>query len=85
MTHKIKPPRYITWSTDSVDLDDPFQRKWYITQVLLNGRSQDIRNIDFDELTLILDELHLPKKLYNFWKTYLEYRFQANLLRENIS
>jgi len=26
------PPVYIVWSTDQVDLSDPFQRRWYIQQ-----------------------------------------------------
>ena len=40
---RITPPRYIVWSADSVDLSDPFRRKWCTRQVLLHGRAQDIR------------------------------------------
>ena len=28
--------RHIVWSTDMIDLNDPWQRKWYIQQVLKN-------------------------------------------------
>jgi hypothetical protein len=30
----ISPPRHIVWSTDQLDLADPFQRQWYICQVI---------------------------------------------------
>ena len=26
----IHPPRYISWSSDQIDLSDPFQKRWYI-------------------------------------------------------
>ena len=34
----ISAPRYIVWSTDRLDLTDPFQRKWYIRQVIEHGK-----------------------------------------------
>jgi len=43
-----KPPRHIVWSTDLLDLSDPFQRRWYIRQVLLHGRTEDIRTLDLN-------------------------------------
>jgi hypothetical protein len=36
----MQPKRYIVWSKSDVDLDDPFQKKWYIRQVLTNGRAE---------------------------------------------
>jgi hypothetical protein len=33
----ISPPRHVVWSTDRVDLADPFQRKWCIRQVIEHG------------------------------------------------
>jgi hypothetical protein len=30
----IYPPRHIVLSTNGVDLSDPFQRKWYIRQIV---------------------------------------------------
>ncbi len=74
----IKPPRHIVWSTESVDLDDPFQRRWYIRQVLLHGREEDIRTLDLEELARILDELDLPAHLYRLWKAFLEERSHAS-------
>lgn len=74
----IKPPRHIVWSTESVDLDDPFQRRWYIRQVLLHGREEDIRTLDLEEPARILDELDLPAHLYRLWKAFLEERSRAS-------
>jgi hypothetical protein len=71
------PPRYIVWSTDTLDLADPFQRKWYIRQVLLHGRAQDIRTLNLDEVALLLDDLALPPHLYSLWHSFLETRHAA--------
>jgi hypothetical protein len=68
---KVRPPRYIVWSTNEVDLSDPFQRRWYIRQVLLYGREQDVRQLDKAELATLIDELHLPEPIYQLWKRYL--------------
>jgi hypothetical protein len=71
---RIKPPPTIVWSTDSVDLDDPFERRWYIRQVLLNGRAQDVLGLDLDEVARLLDDLHLPPDLDDLWRRFLEAR-----------
>ncbi|MCP4428323.1 MAG: hypothetical protein GY803_27870 [Chloroflexi bacterium] len=69
---KISPPRHIIWSTDIVDLSDPFQRKQYIRQTLTHGRAEDIKKLDLDEVAQLLDELNLPEAIYALWKTFLE-------------
>lgn len=74
---RIAPPRHIVWSTDTLDLADPFQRQWYIRQVLLHGRAQDIRALDLDEVASLLDDLDLPPHLYKLWKAFLEVRAHA--------
>ena len=68
------PPRHIVWSTDHLDLSDPFQRRWYLRQVLLHGRAEDIRQLDLTEVERELDELHLPDNLLRLWKRFLEQR-----------
>lgn len=60
----MKPPRHIVRSTDAVDLTDPVQRRWYICQVLLHGRAEDIRTLDLREVAALLDELNLPEPVY---------------------
>jgi hypothetical protein len=71
---RITPPRHIAWNTDAVDLADPFQRQWYIRQVLLNGTAQDIRTLDLDEVERLLDELGLPAHLHSLWSRFLATR-----------
>jgi len=70
---KITPPRHIVWSTDAVDLADPFQRKWYMRQVLLYGRSEDLQTLDLDEVSSCLDDLRLPLDINDLWKKFFEH------------
>lgn len=67
-------PRHLVWSTDSLNLDDPFQRRWYIRQVLMYGRAADIRMLDLEEVAHLLDDLRLPPHLDRLWRTFLESR-----------
>ena len=70
----MKPSRHIVWSTDSIDLDDPFQRRWYIRQVLLHGRAEDVRELDLDEVVRLLPDLRLPAHIDRLWRTFLAER-----------
>jgi len=63
-------PRYIVWSIDHVDLDDPFQRRWWLRQVLMHGRAEDIQKLDFDEIESVLDQLRLPPAIDRLWRSY---------------
>jgi hypothetical protein len=67
----VHPPRHIVWSTDQVDLSDPFQRRWYLRQVLTHGRAEDIRSLDLEEIRRELEELDLPPEVYSLWKSFL--------------
>jgi len=67
-------PHYIVWSTDRLQLDDPFQRRWLLKQILTHGRAEDIRKLHIHEIALELDGLNLPEEIYSLWKRYLEYR-----------
>jgi hypothetical protein len=67
----VHPPRHIVWSTNQVDLSDPFQRRWYLRQVLTHGRAEDIRSLDLEEIRRELDELDLPPEVYSLWKSFL--------------
>ena len=70
----LRPPAYIVWSTDQVDLSDPFQRRWYIQQVLTHGRIEDIRTLNLDEVATALDEIILPEDVRSLWQCFLERR-----------
>lgn len=73
----MKPPRHIVWSTDTVDLSDPVQRRWYILQVLLHGREEDIRALDLAEVAALLDDLNLSDPVYRLWRAFLEWKGYA--------
>jgi hypothetical protein len=70
----LRPPTYIVWSTDQIDLSDPFQRRWYIQQVLTHGRAEDIRALKLDEIAAVLDEITLPEDVRSLWQQFLETR-----------
>jgi hypothetical protein len=68
---KIKPKRYIVWSTDKeIDLSNPWQKKWYIKQVLTKGRAEDIAELDWEEIKNLLPELELPEDIKSLWEDY---------------
>ena len=69
---QTKIPRYIVWSTDNLQLDDSFQRRWVLKQTLTHGRAEDIRTLKLQEIALELDALDLPDEIYSLWKRYLE-------------
>lgn len=62
--------RYIIWSKNEIDLNDPFQRKWYIRQVLTHGRAEDVASLDWDEIRILLPELDLPSDIKRLWEYY---------------
>lgn len=70
----FRPPRHIVWSTDQLDLDDPFQQRWYLRQVLLHGRAEDVARLDLASVERELDALNLPPDVYSLWARFLEYR-----------
>ncbi len=65
-------PRHIVWSTDALDFEDPFQRQWYVRQVLLYGRAEDIRKLDLDQVARLLPALDLPSDIQRLWRNYLK-------------
>ena len=71
---KIKPKKYIVWFKDEVDLDSPFQRKWFTQQVLLKGRTEDIIDLDLHEVKLLLPQLELPKPIRRLWENYYAFK-----------
>ncbi len=63
----VKPKRYIVWSVNEIDLNNPHLRKWYLQQVLVHGREEDIKELDFDEVKKLLSELNLPPEIRSLW------------------
>ena len=70
----IHPPRHLVWSTDTVDIADPFQKRWFLQQTLIHGTAEDIRRIDIDEVARELDFLQLPGDIKRLWRSFLDSR-----------
>ena len=69
----VHPPRHLVWSTDTIDLSDPFQKRWLLRQTLMHGRAEDIRALPLEIIKQELEQLHLPKEIESLWHRYLEY------------
>ena len=68
----MRPKRYIVWSKNEIDLADPWQRKWYIQQVLTYGRAEDVAQINWDEVSSFISELRLPQEVKGLWEDYFD-------------
>lgn len=66
----MRPKRHIVWSKNELDLNDDWQRKWYIQQVLTHGRAEDIKYLCWEEVRSLLGELNLPKEVRMLWEDY---------------
>jgi hypothetical protein len=74
----VHPPRHLVWSTDTIDLSDPFQKRWLLRQTLMHGRAEDIRALELEEIRRELDQLDLPEETKSLWQRYLEYLDDRN-------
>jgi len=70
----VHPPRHVVWSTDAVDVADPFQRNWLLKQILTHGTAEDIRRLDLDEVAQQIDHLQLPADIERLWRAFLNAR-----------
>jgi hypothetical protein len=68
--------RYIVWSKRTLDLTNPWQRRWWIQQVLLHGRAEDVAALDWEEVRQILPSLELPPSVRRLWEEYFAYANQ---------
>ena len=69
----IHPPRHLVWSTDTLDLSDPFQKRWLLRQTLMHGRAEDIRALEIEDIRRELGQLDVPREIESLWRRYLEY------------
>jgi hypothetical protein len=74
----VHPPRHLVWSTDTIDLSDPFQKRWLLRQILMHGRAEDVRTLPLEVIKQELDQLNLPKEIQGLWHRYLEYQDARN-------
>lgn len=66
----MRPKRYIVWSKKEIDLEDMWQRKWYIRQVITHGRAEDVSLLDWEEIKRLIGELNLPVEIKRLWENY---------------
>ncbi|MBI1865546.1 MAG: hypothetical protein HYR98_07475 [Nitrospirae bacterium] len=66
------PPKHIVWFAGNreIDLDDSAERAWWIKQVLMRGRMEDVLSLDFNEIERLLPEFHLPPPVRKLWSDY---------------
>jgi hypothetical protein len=69
----VHPPRHLVWSTDKINLQDPFQKLWLLRQTLMHGRAEDIRALNVSDIRQELENLDLPPDIESLWRRYLEY------------
>ena len=65
-------PRHILWSKPTLDLNDPYQRLWYIKQVLEYGRAEDVAQLDWDEVRSLLGAMSLRADVQALWHKYFD-------------
>ena len=70
----VHPPRHLVWSTDAIDLSDPFQKRWLLRQTLMHGRAEDVRALEISDIQAEIDQLELPEEVESLWRRYLEYQ-----------
>jgi hypothetical protein len=70
----VNPSRHLVWSTDQVDVADPFQRRWLLQQVLTHGIEEDISHLELDEVAQEIDHLKLPADIERLWRNFLNAR-----------
>ena len=68
----MQPKRYIVWSKNEINLDDPFQWKWYVKQVLTYGKAEDVASLDWEEIKRMLPDLDLPPYIQRLWNDYFD-------------
>ena len=73
--------KHIVWfaNIEELDINKEQNRKWWIKQVLLNGRLEDITDLDFNEVEKILPGLYLPKPIKKLWENYFEWKRKGTI------
>ena len=66
----MHPERHIVWSKNEINLNDPWQKRWYIKQVLIHGRAEDIKRLNWEEVRMNLEKLDLPPHIKFLWENY---------------
>ncbi len=72
----MKEKKHIVWyaNLDKLDFSDPWVRKWWVEQVLIHGRMEEVAELDFREVEKLLPTLNLPKDVRGLWEDYFQRR-----------
>lgn len=73
--------KHIVWFSDinNLDLNNEKDKKWWIKQVLLKGRMEDIKELDFEEIEKFLPDLYLSKNIKKLWEDYFEWKRKGTI------
>ena len=66
----MQTKRHIVWSKKEIDLNDDFQKRWYMQQVLTCGRTEDIQELNWKEIKENLHYITLPREVKKLWENY---------------
>ena len=77
-----RSPVHIVWSTDRLDLSDPFVKRWYVQQVLHHGRMEDLRSLDLHDVKDLLPQLNLPPEVRRLWEAFFARRDGVTVCRK---
>lgn len=68
MRGKVRPLRHVMRSERGLDLSDPWQRRWYMKQMLVHTRAEGVARLHWEESGRLLPELDLPRGVCPLWE-----------------
>ncbi|MCL5408832.1 MAG: hypothetical protein M1135_02260 [Candidatus Omnitrophica bacterium] len=78
---KLKEKKHIVWFADinKINLNDEQNKKWWIRQVLLNGRLEDIKELHIADIKKFLPDFYLPQPVKKLWENYFEWKEKGTI------
>ena len=72
----MKGMGHIVWyaDIDKLDFNNPWTERWWIKQVLVHGRLEDINKLNLETVKRLLPTLKIQKKIKSLWEDYFESR-----------
>ena len=77
----MKNTKHIVWfiDVDKIDKKNPADRIWWLKQVLLKGRMEDVMGLDLDEVEKTFQALYLPAAIKKLWEDYFEWKNKGTI------
>lgn len=81
----MKNKKHIVWyaDLDKLDFSNTWIKKWWIKQVLMHGTLEDIKELNLEELEIVLPELYLPENIKNLWVDYFNWKKHGRDINSN--